>query len=393
MAVRSKSIQKVIRWKSNPGLTLLGFVMLFAVVGVYLLIGSHASTPSVSLNADKGTLANGATIQSDSAASDGTYVVLGSAGGGGLGPCLSNLTPTAGLPFCLWGQQNPSAMNQPLPSNPAIDANSSSILSLINNSSHVASLSSFGTTVNDTASANTTVTLHCTYNASWGTCNYEGQSVRVNGSWMPSSGSDGAMVIIDRTARKVYDLWQVSTNTNGTISIASGTLTVGYGGVTSLDGNGQNKAATGSGLSHMFGMIRQFEMANAPSSPSTAIPHALHFASQSTCSTFRYPAIKSDGHTGSPCIPEGTRVFLDSSANCAAVTPVGSEAVCYALQKYGAYESDTAGSAFSIGLEGSGGSTIAQPYINAGFTADYYNMTNIPWSHLHVAADCQCQQT
>lgn len=282
-------------------------------------------------------------------------------------------------------------MNQPLPANPAVDPNSTGIVANLNSGPHNADFSEFGTTVDDTADANTTVTLHCT--ESWGTCSLEGKTLAVNSSWRPSWGSDHAMVVIDRKARKVYDLWQVATTSSGTIATAGGTLSTSWGGVTSLDGNGQNSGATGSNLSHLFGMVRTFEMANAISSPATAIQHALHFSSSYTCPTYRYPATKSDGSSSGYCIPEGTRVFLDSSANCNAVTPVGAEAVCYALQRYGTYDTDTGGSPFAMGFEGDGKNDVPAVYSNAGFGSDYYNMKSIPWSHLHVAADCQCKKT
>jgi hypothetical protein len=307
------------------------------------------------------------------------------------GACRSDLTPSSGLPFCLEGQAAPSPMNQPLPANPTIDPNSGAIVANLNSGQHNADISEFGTTVNDTANANTTVTLHCT--EPWGTCSLEGQQVAVNTSWRPSWGSDAAMTIVDRSARKVYDLWQVATTSSGTINISNGTLSTSWGGMTSLDGNGQNDGATGSNLSHLFGMVRMFEIANATSSPSTAIGHALQFSSSFTCSTYRYPATKSDGGSSANCIPEGARVFLDSSADCASVTPAGAEAVCYALQKYGAYNNDSGGSPFAMGFEGDGVNDVPPVYSNVGIAWDYYDMSNIPWSHLHVAADCQCTVT
>ena len=305
--------------------------------------------------------------------------------------CWSSLLPSSGLPFCLVGQSAPSPMNQPLPANPVVDPNSSGIVANLNSGPHDAVFSEFGTTVQDTANASTTVTLHCT--EPWGTCSLEGKRLAVNPSWRPSWGSDNGMVVVDRSARKVYDFWRVATTASGTISTASGTLSTAWGGVTSLNGNGQNPGATGSNLSHLFGMVRMFEMANAPSSPATAIQHALHFSSSYTCSSYRYPALKSDGHSSGYCIPEGARVFLDSSADCSKVTPAGSEAVCYALQRYGAYATDTGGSPLTMGFEGDGNKDVPSVYSNAGFTSDYYNMSNIPWSHLHVAAGCQCRET
>jgi hypothetical protein len=50
------------------------FLVIFVIVGSCLLIFSHASTPYSSLDADKGTLAGGATVIADSTADNGSYV-------------------------------------------------------------------------------------------------------------------------------------------------------------------------------------------------------------------------------------------------------------------------------------------------------------------------------
>lgn len=306
--------------------------------------------------------------------------------------CGSSLDAGVGLPFCLQGQNATSPANQPLPASPAVDPFSASIVAALNSGQHNADFSEFGTPVYDAASGTTPVRLNCT-EADWGTCSLQGQTVDINPAWRPSWGSDHALVVVDRSARKVYDFWDVATTATGTLSPSNNALSTAWGGVTSLDGNGQSLDATGSGLSHLFGMVWTSEMANAVLSPSTAIPHALHFSSSFTCATYRYPAIKSDGsHTGS-CIPEGTRVFLNSSTNCAAVTPAGSEAVCYALQRYGAYDTDTSGSTFALGFEGDGMNDVPAVYSQAGFGWDYYDMKNIPWSHLEVATNCACTPT
>lgn len=53
------------------------FILVFVLIGVRLITNSHASGPFAAFNADQGTLANGAIVQSDSSASDGKYVSLG----------------------------------------------------------------------------------------------------------------------------------------------------------------------------------------------------------------------------------------------------------------------------------------------------------------------------
>jgi DNA-binding beta-propeller fold protein YncE len=52
-------------------------VLIIAVVGTLLLVGSHAATPYASITADKGTTTNGATSQACAGASSGNCVVFG----------------------------------------------------------------------------------------------------------------------------------------------------------------------------------------------------------------------------------------------------------------------------------------------------------------------------
>jgi hypothetical protein len=176
---------------------------------------------------------------------------------------------------------------------------------------------------------------------------------------------------------------------------ADGTVSAGWGSVSDLDGNGRSHAVNGSDLSLLFGTVRVFEMARAATDPANAIQHALALTTKHACGTFRYPAADSNGSsTDTGCISVGVRIFLDSGADCSTVTPVGEKAVCYALQKYGAYVIGTGGSTFSfkfeVPTEGQTGGSRADPYPGVGIVGDYYNMVSIPWSRLKVAPDCQC---
>ena len=65
------------------------FIALFAIVGVWLLVGGHAATPYISTSAGSGTPGCNASIQQD--AQNNNYVKFGSGtscGGGGSGPGL-----------------------------------------------------------------------------------------------------------------------------------------------------------------------------------------------------------------------------------------------------------------------------------------------------------------
>ncbi len=318
------------------------------------------------------------------------------------GPCHSSLTPDSGTPFCAANQSAAAAINIPMAAGASPAPNTATVSALLAQGPHNADFSEYGTTVFDAAAGSGAHAITCT-ETSWGRCPLAGQSIAVNPSWKPSPGSDHAMVVIDYSSRRVYDLWSVATHPDGTVALTGdGSLSVGWGDVTSLDGDGQSAGATGSGLSHLYGMVRIFEARRAVTSGgcasqsdcalADAIPHALHIGTDLTCSTYMAPAIKSDGtKSGSGCLPEGAHVFLAPGANCAfdRAQPI-EEAVCFALKRYGAFVTDSAGSRFAIGFEGSSngepGGSGPSPYGAGGLKWDYYDMKAIPWPDLRVAA-------
>jgi hypothetical protein len=54
------------------------FILVFAGIGVYLIVSSHAQSPYASAEAEVGSLANGAVVDNDPNASGGSYVKFGS---------------------------------------------------------------------------------------------------------------------------------------------------------------------------------------------------------------------------------------------------------------------------------------------------------------------------
>lgn len=295
-----------------------------------------------------------------------------------------------------------AAVNRPLPADPGLDAHSAAMVSQLNAGEHNADYVAEGTTVFAGLAAHRMTRIVCT-EPGWVNCPLAGRRIPLDPRWKPSPGSDRAMVVIDYRRRKVYDLWHVVTDRDGRIAVsANGSIRVAWGGVTALDGSGQSRGATGSGLSHLYGMIRVYEAraavdeggceTEAHCALATSIPHAVHVATSMTCGTFRPPAVKSDGKaSGSTCVPEGAHLFLDPRANCAfdRHKPI-EEAVCFALKRYGAFITDTAGSPFAVGFEGASagqpGGSGPSPYPAGGLEWDYYNMNGIPWRYLHVAA-------
>lgn len=300
-------------------------------------------------------------------------------------------------PFAPW-----AAVNRPLPAHPAVDPHSAAMVASLNAGEHNADYLADGTTVFTAAAGEQLARIACTQ-PGWERCPLAGARIPIDARWRPSPGSDRSMVLIDPAAGRVYDLWHVRTDADGTVALSDDDLMrVGWGDMTALSGPGQSPGATGSGLSHLYGMIRVGEAWSAVRAGgcrrqsgcalADAIPHAVHVATSMTCRIHRAPAVKSDGSGSGPsCVPMGAHLFLDAQATCAfdRHAPI-EEAICFALKRYGAFVTDTAASRFAVGFEGAStgqpGGSAPSPYRAGGLRWDYYDMNEIPWRHLHVTA-------
>ena len=178
---------------------------------------------------------------------------------------------------------------------------------------------------------------------------------------------------------------------------SDGSVTAGSMSIVDLDGrgnktaDGKNLNITGAGVSRMFGLIRANEIKAAATSPATAIPHALHVSLPVTmnCSSgIREPATKTDGRvTLGPCVQEGARFQLDPSYNCGTLSTELGQAVCYAMQRYGAYNMDNNGSTYMMvyGQHRRSWGTGITDYADVGISADYQNL-GLPSSKLSSLA-------
>lgn len=184
-----------------------------------------------------------------------------------------------------------------------------------------------------------------------------GSQAPLTGNELVGPGGDSQVIVVDTLLRRTYELWNVVKDAGGTVKVNSdGTVTAGSMSVVDMDGrgnktaDGQNLNITGAGVSRAFGLIMAHEVKAAASNPQTAIPHALSVSlpSAMNCSnSFREPATKTDGRaSGGSCVAEGARIVLAKSVNCAAVSTKMGQAVCYAMQKYGAYNMDNNGSQY-----------------------------------------------
>lgn len=234
----------------------------------------------------------------------------------------------------------------------------------------VALLYEFGTPVYEADARTPRRRVGCT--RPWGTCDLENTPVPLPDDARPAPGSDGALVVEDRDARKAYEFFEAR-------RLPDGNWTTGWGSVTPLDGDGR-KGETGSGTSLLAGLIRTDEVRTG------RIDHALQLASTFTCPDRTvYPAVKTDGDDVRPdCLPMGSHLQLDPSVDVAALPGLGSaeRAVAVAWQRYGGYVQNSAGAPLVVGFENPAGE--ADPYPAAGLPYDYAALSGIPIDRLRV---------
>jgi hypothetical protein len=140
------------------------------------------------------------------------------------------------------------------------------------------------------------------------------------------AGSDHHILIIDKDACKLYELY-------GAVKSKTGHWSAGSGAIWSL---GSNKlrpntwtSADAAGLPILPGLARYDEVAAG------VIAHALRFTAPTTRSYHLYPARHDAGDGSDPALPPmGLRVRLKSSVSLAGFSPQA-RVILVALQRYG----------------------------------------------------------
>ena len=99
--------------------------------------------------------------------------------------------------------------------------------------------------------------------------------------------------------------------------------------------------------------------------------------------------MKSDGKSTRPDrLPEGTLLQLDPALDLGKLKlKPGEQVVATALQRYGGYIMDVAGTPLSVSFEldtTATPGTLGETYTKAGFRWDYDAMENVPWEKLRV---------
>jgi hypothetical protein len=282
---------------------------------------------------------------------------------------------SGGLPFA-----SDSPWNLPIPDDPVLDGDSEEIVAaLARDGGASALLYDFGVPVYEADADTPRVTVTCTQD--WGQCPVEAEEVPIPAGAQAAPGDDGALVVIDRQAGRVYDFWQAREVDSGQWSVSWGTW-ADYDGWGNAPDEAVDGGATGAGINLLAGVVRLREIRDGE------IPHALAFASSLSCADeFRYPATKTDGNVDDgTCVPQGSRLQLDPSIDVRSIPDItpGEIAVAEALQTHGGYVRDVSGSALAVAFEAPAeGEENPYPEV-AGFPWDYYDMPHIPWDRLRV---------
>ena len=172
--------------------------------------------------------------------------------------------------------------------------------------------------------------------------------VPYSSSYKPSPDADAHLAIIDDATGCEYEFQSFNPTTKTAIAQATYRVNTGSGGHTS------GPSHSGGELSYLGGLITPQDV------NSGVIDHALRFAIPTNGPTYLYPGTRSDG-TVANGVPEGIRIQLDPNLNLApfALTPF-QQMVAVALQTYGAFNADKAGSFVLYAQSKTDGSTYNQ---------------------------------
>jgi hypothetical protein len=299
-----------------------------------------------------------------------------------------------------------SPFNKPIPANPTVRSESDAVIStLLASGNGPGNLTAGGPSSDDyehpvvySQLLDPEYTIHCVRYA----CDdLEGKRVRIPVGARPAGGSDGHLAVVDQASGLEYDLYEASTpgGSGGTLEVGSGGVSRidGTGLSTDLDGDGSISEATAAKFGLLAGIVRAEELAAGQ------INHALFITVPCGAQSPAYvaPALKG----GTFCadntnrVPMGARLWLNmSDAEIDALTiPTWKKTILHAFHTYGAYMGDTGGpQSFGIMLESdatysSFGTTSRMMDFARSNGWEIYNgyyvghlRDGVPWSRLQV---------
>lgn len=290
----------------------------------------------------------------------------------------------AGVSVQLYGPS--SFWNVPIPATPAIDPDSAQMvaksLAPFSRSANLANSRAWGVPVIVVSKTSDVHVIAC---RQFG-CHLTVSSP-IPSSATPSSGSDHRLVILNPSANVETDLWKATFNPTTKIWTAGSryqTSTSNAGSGTQCATGQRCQGAVAAGFAALGGVIRPEEIAQGH------IDHALSLATPlAKARTFACPASHTDGKSTDPnAIPEGARVQLDPTFNVDATKwPTWQKVVAKALQKYGAYVTDTSD---SLLLRGESTINRGYPAWTLAGVPNGGSLSKIPWDKMRVLSVKAC---
>jgi hypothetical protein len=204
-------------------------------------------------------------------------------------------------------------------------------------------------------------------------------TVRVPLGTKPDPQTDGHLTVRDSAAGTETDFWQaVYDSTSQKLTSASAAVKFLLGSVNEMTTGWGGDAAN---LPLRRGIVTPDEI------KAGVINHPLVLGIvQVGSGSPRYPALHNASSCGANCtnrMVEGTWLRLNPSTNCSGYSlPSWQVTICVAMQKYGMFIRDTAGTLEIYGLNPINGGTT---WASAGFSGYAANLSgNFPWSQLQV---------
>jgi hypothetical protein len=210
----------------------------------------------------------------------------------------------------------------------------------------------------------------------------------------PGANTDHKYIVIDTDAKLVYDIWGADVEGRDCLKWGYQGAGVVESLTTANDGrpgiNGE-QAPTGAGTSSLAGFLRAYDATHLDEDGTYG--HALQGASMySAKGRWVSPATKTDGPDTSPdAIPQGSRLQLNPSFNCGAISTPGIRAYCRTAQKYGIILMDTTPvHALTVYQEDVKDNTPAtgNPFAGGywGTDADWPSLAKVPLDQFRVVA-------
>jgi hypothetical protein len=412
--------------RKRPGsLNAIPIVLIMAVIGVYLLVSSHAATPYASVTGSQGSLAGGANLQSDSTASTGQRVVFGRAVPMDGAVALALAAP--GTPFAA-----SSFWNTPLPASTPANPNNAAYVNEITNQLCYATFLTTPTTgtctKSNVASLNSSnwsaplyvvpanqplvpVTRVCGTSPNTAFNNSVAGGVPVPAdahgageTIVPDTDTDQEIQIYQPSTDREWEFWQFKKDSTGNWTACWG------GGMSNVSqSNGifpNNLGATATSLPLLGGIPRAEEFQAGQINHVMNLSLMYNLASgipanvPGAAKPFSWPATRNDGGSTDPlAIPEGQRFRLNPSLDLSTLNLTAyAKTIAVAAQKYGFVVDDSAGTVniritdpttyIVAGLpnpysSGSGVGGVGNQGLFAGVSQGAI-MKNFPWSQLQA---------